>query len=42
MEEILHHLRLVVYPIIHSFFYMFKWLFGISEPSTVSNEKKQQ
>ena len=34
MEEILHQLRLVVYPIIFCVLYI-RWLFGISEPSAV-------
>ena len=37
MEEILlHQLRLVVYPVIYKVFLHPNWLFGISEPSTVS------
>ena len=36
MEEILHHLRLVVFLIIYTLLHP-RWLFGISEPSTVWN-----
>ena len=35
MAKILHQLRLVVYPIIYRVWYRPRWLFGISEPSTV-------
>ena len=34
-----HQLRLVVHPIIYSFFLHPRWLFGISEPSTVSLDR---
>ena len=39
VEELLHQLRLVVYPIIHRVILHHPfggWLFGISEPSTVA------
>ena len=39
IEEILYQLRMVVYPIISDGFYTSnRWLFGISEPSTICHK----
>ncbi len=43
MAEILHQLRLLVYPTIYSVFLFHpRWLFRISEPSTVELVKHHQ
>ena len=39
---VVYQVRLVVYPIIYRFFLHPRWLFGISEPSTVSLHKKSE